>query len=88
MSINILEQWQARHSHGATRYNSTQLSPPSIHRFLQPTLAISDNIKPISWKRHNIAGMLVTFYGLDELPPEDKIRGLFMDPTWPWGYPR
>ncbi|KAK1822514.1 hypothetical protein LTR12_003077 [Friedmanniomyces endolithicus] len=28
------------------------------------------NIKPLSWRRYNIAGLLVTVYGLQELPPD------------------
>ena len=27
-----------------------------------------DNVKPVSWKRVNITGLLVTLYGIDELP--------------------
>ena len=26
------------------------------------------NVQPVSWKRYNIAGILLTVYGLDELP--------------------
>nr|POE56328.1 hypothetical protein CFP56_50872 [Quercus suber] len=37
------------------------------------------NVEPVSWQRRNIAGILLTFYGLDELPPRpDHVTCLWL----------
>ncbi|EMC92502.1 hypothetical protein BAUCODRAFT_293878 [Baudoinia panamericana UAMH 10762] len=50
----------------ALRLHST-LSPFSSP--LPTTHSAFNNVEPVSWRRLNIAGLLVTLYGLQELPP-------------------
>jgi len=51
----------------ALQYHS-KLSP--FQSPLPGTHSAFADVKSISWKRYNIGGLLVTIYGLDELPPD------------------
>jgi len=46
---------------------------PSTHS------GFKDDVQPVSWKRYNIAGILVTVYGLEELPRnKDNVTCLWL----------
>ncbi|OQO02190.1 hypothetical protein B0A48_11742 [Cryoendolithus antarcticus] len=45
---------------------------------LPATHSAFKDIKPVSWRRYNIAGILLTIYGLDELTTHDSVTCLWL----------